>query len=55
MLAEANAFARAGGKDSVDRETIEATIVQRDFHTGLMEEYYHRAITDQQVLISTEG
>ncbi|MBF6057054.1 Lon protease family protein [Thiomicrorhabdus heinhorstiae] len=55
VLAEANAFARAGGKDSVDRETIEATIVQRDFHTGLMEEYYHRAITDQQVLISTEG
>lgn len=55
VLAEANAFARAQGRDSVNRKTIEDTIQQREFHTGLMEEYYHRAITEQQVLILTEG
>lgn len=55
VLAEANAFARANGQEIVDRATIEATIQQREFHTGSMEEYYHRAITEQQVLISTEG
>ncbi len=55
VLAEAYAFARAGGQKMVNRETIEATIQQREFHTGLMEEYYHRAITEQQVLISTIG
>ncbi|GKT11299.1 MAG: hypothetical protein ISEC1_P0262 [Thiomicrorhabdus sp.] len=55
VLAEANAFARASDQPSVDRMIIESTIQQRDFHTGLMEEYYHRAITEQQVLISTEG
>ncbi|VAW49925.1 ATP-dependent protease La Type II, partial [hydrothermal vent metagenome] len=55
VLAEAYAFARASGQQSVSRETIEATIQQRDFHTGLMEEYYHRAITEHQVLISTIG
>jgi len=55
VLAESNAFARANEQACVNRETIEATIQQREFHTGLMEEYYHRAITEQQVLISTEG
>ncbi|MDX1353001.1 MAG: AAA family ATPase, partial [Thiomicrorhabdus sp.] len=55
VLAESNAFARAQGRESVDRQTIEDTILQREFHTGLMEEYYHRAITEQQVLILTEG
>ncbi len=55
VLAESNAFSRANGQESVNRETIESTILQRDFHTGLMEEYYHRAITEQQVLISTDG
>ncbi|GAB6070505.1 ATP-binding protein [Thiomicrorhabdus hydrogeniphila] len=55
VLAEANAFARAKGEESVSRQTIEDTILQREFHTGLMEEYYHRAITEQQVLILTEG
>jgi len=55
VLAEAYAFARANKQKSVDRKTIESTIQQRDFHTGLMEEYYHRAITEQQVLISTMG
>ncbi len=55
VLAESNAFARANGQERVNRETIESTILQRDFHTGLMEEYYHRAITEQQVLISTDG
>lgn len=55
VLAEANAYARANEKGSVDREIIESAITQRDFHTGLMEEYYHRAITEQQVLISTQG
>ncbi len=55
VLAEAYAFARASGQKEVSRETIEATIQQREFHTGLMEEYYHRAITEQQVLISTMG
>ncbi|SFR51849.1 Lon protease family protein [Thiomicrospira sp. ALE5] len=52
VLAEANAFARAKGEFQVTRDTIEATIAQRDFHTGLMEDYYHRAIIEQQVLIS---
>ena len=55
VLAEANAFARANGEEKVTRDTIEATIAQRDFHTGLMEEYYHRAIVEQQVLISLQG
>lgn len=55
VLAEANAFARANGEDQVTRQTIEETIKQREFHTGLMEDYYHRAIIEQQVLISLEG
>lgn len=55
VLAEANAFARAKGESHVTRDTIEATIAQRDFHTGLMEDYYHRAIIEQQVLISLTG
>lgn len=55
VLAEANAFARASNEASVTRETIEATILQREFHTGLTEDHYHRAITEQQVLILTEG
>lgn len=55
VLAEANAYARALDETVVNRDIIEKTIEQRDFHTGLMEEYYHRAITDQQVLISTIG
>jgi Lon-like ATP-dependent protease len=55
VLAEANAFARANGQEKVSRETIEATIAQRDFHTGLMEEYFHRAIIEQQVLITLQG
>lgn len=55
VLAEANAYARAKEVDKVDRQIIEEAIIQRDFHTGLMEEYYHRAITEQQVLISTQG
>lgn len=55
LLAEANAFARAHNEDKVTRETIEATIVQHDFHTGLMEDYFHRAIIEQQVLITMEG
>jgi len=55
VLAEANAFARANGDTCVTRTTIEDTILQREFHTGLMEDYYHRAITEQQVLISVQG
>lgn len=55
VLAEANAFARANGEERVTRKTIEETILQRDFHTGLMEDYYHRAIIEQQVLISLQG
>lgn len=55
LLAEANAFARAHGEECVTRATIEATILQSDFHTGLMEDYYHRAIIEQQVLISLQG
>ncbi|MDG6777820.1 AAA family ATPase [Thiomicrorhabdus sp. zzn3] len=55
VLAEANAYARANGEERVTRQTVEETILQRDFHTGLMEEYYHRAIIEQQVLISVEG
>lgn len=55
VLAEANAFARANGERCVNRATIEETITQREFHTGLMEDYYHRAIVEQQVLISLQG
>ncbi len=55
VLAEANAYARANNQTNVTRDTIEATIAQREFHTGLMEEYYHRAIIEQQVLISMQG
>ena len=55
VLAEANAFARAKGASQVTRDTVEATIAQREFHTGLMEDYYHRAIIEQQVLISLTG
>ncbi|WP_373018763.1 Lon protease family protein [Thiomicrorhabdus sp.] len=55
VLAEANAYARANGEMQVTRKTIEETILQRDFHTGLMEDYYHRAIIEQQVLISLKG
>jgi Lon-like ATP-dependent protease len=55
VLAEANAFARAHDKGEVTRETIEDTILQRDFHTGLMEDYYHRAIIEEQVLIKVSG
>lgn len=55
VLAEANAFARAHDEQEVTRETIEATIQQRDFHTGLMEDYYHRAIIEEQVLITVSG
>ncbi len=55
VLAEANAFARAHDKGEVTREIIEATIQQRDFHTGLMEDYYHRAIIEEQVLIKVSG
>lgn len=55
LLAEANAFARAHGEACVTRATIEDTVSQSDFHTGLMEDYYHRAIIDQQVLISVQS
>ncbi|MDX1796152.1 MAG: AAA family ATPase [Hydrogenovibrio sp.] len=55
VLAEANAYARANDETEITRETIEATILQRDFHTGLMEDYYHRAISEEQVLISVQG
>ena len=55
VLAEANAFARANGEACVTRSTIEETILQHKFHTGLMEDYYHRAIIEQQVLISLQG
>ncbi|BBN59431.1 Lon protease family protein [Hydrogenovibrio marinus] len=55
VLAEANAFARANDETEITRSTIEATILQRDFHTGLMEDYFHRAIIEEQVLISVTG
>lgn len=55
LLAEAYAFARANDQQEITRQTIEATLCQKAFHTGLTEEYYHRAISEQQVLISTEG
>lgn len=54
-LAEANAYARANQEGHVSRATIEATLQQKEFHTGLVEEYHHRAIVEQQVLVSTEG
>lgn len=55
VLAEANAYARANDESEITRHTIEATIQQRDFHTGLMEDYFHRAIIEEQVLISVTG
>jgi len=55
VLAEANAFARAHDQQEVTRDIIEDTIAQRDFHTGLMEDYYHRAIIEEQVLIKVVG
>jgi len=55
VLAEANAYALANGGSEVTRKTIEKTILQREFHTGQTEDYYHRAITEQQVLINTDG
>ncbi|BBP43637.1 Lon protease family protein [Thiosulfativibrio zosterae] len=55
VLAEANAYARANQEGHVSRATIEATLQQKAFHTGLVEEYHHRAIVEQQVLVSTEG
>ncbi len=55
LLAEANAYARANDEQSVTREMIEETISQREFHTGLVEDHYHRLISEQQVLISTAG
>jgi len=55
MMAEANAWARAHGRTQVTREVVEAAIEQRAFHTGLVEYYYHRAITDDQVLLDLVG
>lgn len=55
VLAEANAFARAHEAPQVTRETVENAILQREFHTGLMEDTFHRAIAEQQVLISLKG
>ena len=55
VLAESNAYARANGEELVTRQTIEETIVQREFHTGLVEGHYHRAIIEEQVLITVKG
>ena len=55
MMAEANAWARAHGRTEVTRAVVEAAIEQRAFHTGLMEHYYHRAITDNQILLDLSG
>ena len=55
LMAEAFAFARAKGETKVSRSTIDATLTQREFHTGLMETAFHQGIIDQQVLISLEG
>ncbi len=55
VLAEGHAYARANNEQKVTRETIEATILQKEFHTGLMEDYFHKAIAEEQVLISVSG
>jgi Lon-like ATP-dependent protease len=55
VLAEAHAYARANEQQKVTRQTIEATLKQREFHTGLMEDYFHKAIVEEQVLISVSG
>ncbi len=55
VLAEAHAYARANDQEEVDRATIEAVLAQRQFHTGMMEDYFHQAIEDNQVIISVEG
>lgn len=55
VLAEAHAYARANDEKEVTRETIEATIRQKEFYTGLMEDHYHQAIAEEQVLISVSG
>ena len=55
VLAEAHAYARANDEKEVTRETIEATLLQREFHTGMMEDYFHQEISEEQVLISVTG
>ena len=55
LMAEAFAYARANEQEKVTRSTIDATLKQREFHTGLMEDAYHQGIIEQQVLISLEG
>ncbi|WP_294948635.1 AAA family ATPase [Sulfurivirga sp.] len=55
MMAEANAWARAHGHEQVTREVVEAAIEQRSFHTGLVEDAYHRAVVERQILIDLEG
>mgnify|MGYP006275759209 FL=1 len=55
VLAQANAFARAHDQSEVTRAVIDQTLEQQHFHTGRVEEQYHRAIEDQQVLIYLTG
>lgn len=55
VIAEANAFARANKQDKLTREIIEKTLAQHEFHTGLMEDHFHRSIVEKQVFLSTSG
>lgn len=55
LMAEAFAYARANGENKVSRSTVDATLKQREFHSGLMEDAFHQGIIEQQVLISLEG
>lgn len=55
MLAEANAWARAHSHTQVDRDVVEAAIVQRAFHTGLVKDYYHQAVVEGQILLDLQG
>lgn len=54
-LAEANAYARANEQSKLTRHTIDETLAQMHFHTSLVEDYHHRSIAEQQVLITTKG
>lgn len=55
MLAEAHAWARAHGHTQVDRQVVEAAITQRAFHTGLVEDDYHQAVVEGQILVDLQG
>ena len=55
VLSEGHAYARANNQQAVTRNTIESVLLQRQFHTGMMEDYYHQSIADKQIKIDVTG